>query len=117
MIDPVDGTEEFMDENSVNDVLASNYTFGEFDNQSIPQPTLYNCGNKSVNCKEEIDTEGYFYKVCNLVFENYLDRTKLKITETRDWGKRRGSILDSICLDSHKKRFYFSSNSVLNSEE
>ena len=68
----VNGTEEFKDENSVNDVLASNYTFGEFDNQSILQPTLYNCGNESFNCTEESDTEGYFYKVCNIVFKYYL---------------------------------------------
>ena len=64
MIDPVNGTEEFKDGNSVNDQLASNYPFGEFDNKSITQPTLYKCGNESFNCTEESDNGGYFYKVC-----------------------------------------------------
>ena len=64
MIDPVNATEEFKDENSENDQLASNYTFGEFNNYSTPQPTLYNCGNESINCTEEIDNRGYFNKEC-----------------------------------------------------
>ena len=57
MIDPVNGTEAFKDEHS------ENYTFSEFDNRSVPQPTLYNCDNESINCTEESDTGGYFYKV------------------------------------------------------
>ena len=68
MIDPVNATEEFKDENSVNDVLASNYTFGEFDNQSAPHSTLDNCDNESFNCTAESDNGGYFYKVCRVVF-------------------------------------------------
>ena len=72
MIDPVNRTEELKDEDSENDHLASNYTFGEFDNQSIPQPTLYNCGNESINSTEESDTEGYFYKVCKVLFSNII---------------------------------------------
>jgi hypothetical protein len=66
MINPVNGTEELKDVYSENDQLASNYTFGEFDNQSVP--TVYNCDNESANCTEESDTGGYFYKVCKLVF-------------------------------------------------
>ena len=72
MIDSVNGAEEVKDEDSEidleNDLLASNYTFGEFNNQSTPHPTLYNCGNKSFNCTEESDNGGYFYKVCKVVF-------------------------------------------------
>ena len=67
MIDLVNGTEEFRDENSENDHLASNYTFGEFNNQSNPQ--LYKCDNESTNCTEESDTGGYFYKVCKVAFQ------------------------------------------------
>jgi hypothetical protein len=60
MIDPVNGTDELQDEDSENDQLASNFTFGGFNNHS----KLYNCGNESLNCTEESNSGGYFYKVC-----------------------------------------------------
>ena len=69
MINPLNRTVEFKDENSENDQLASNYTFGEFDKP----PTLYSCENKSINCTEESDTGGYFYKVCKVVLNNSLE--------------------------------------------
>ena len=93
MIDAVNGTEDFKDENS------ENYTFGEFDTQ----PTLYNCGNESINCTGGSDNGGYFYKVCTVVFNLFRQMETLTQNYTTNVEKRNdsvGSEISSNCFDS-----------------
>ena len=102
MIDLVNETEELKDEDSENDQLASNYTFGEFYNQSTPHSTLYNCGNEMLNCTEESDTGGYFYKVCRVGGIN-------KVLEIREELYYFDSQLGN--KNKTKRDFHFTSNS------